>query len=93
MALRKGEQEKDCPLEQNTGQEDRLDGDLLEYGHGNKATNNLSDETIRKATVFGSVMASFTVEDFSLNRLRKLSWSEIEERFRRFQTLTAFEGL
>jgi len=38
-------------------------------------------------------MASFTVEDFSLNRLRKLSWPEVEERFRRFQTLTAFEGL
>jgi hypothetical protein len=38
-------------------------------------------------------MASFTVEDFSLNRLRKLSWSEVEERFRRFQALTAFEGL
>ena len=43
--------------------------------------------------MFGSVMASFTVEDFSLDRLRRLAWPEIEERFRMFQALTAFEGL
>jgi sugar/nucleoside kinase (ribokinase family) len=42
---------------------------------------------------FAGGFMSFTVEDFSLNRLRKLSWSEVEERFRRFQALTAFEGL
>jgi hypothetical protein len=38
-------------------------------------------------------MASFTVEDFSLDRLRSVAWPEIEERFRRFQALTTFEGL
>lgn len=81
------------PLEEvfdPTGAGDTFAGGFMGYL---AATNNLSDETIRKATVFGSVMASFTVEDFSLNRLRKLSWAEVEERFRRFQTLTAFEGL
>lgn len=57
------------------------------------STNNLSEANIRRATVFGSVMASFTVEDFSLNRLRRLTWSDIEERFRKFQALTEFEGL
>jgi len=81
------------PLEEvfdPTGAGDTFAGGFMGYL---AATNNLSDETIRKATVFGSVMASFTVEDFSLNRLRKLSWSEVEERFRRFQALTVFEGL
>ncbi len=81
------------PLEEvfdPTGAGDTFAGGFMGYL---AATNNLSDETIRKATVFGSVMASFTVEDFSLNRLRKLSWSEVEDRFRRFQTLTAFESL
>lgn len=81
------------PLEEvfdPTGAGDTFAGGFMGYL---AATNNMSDETIRKATVFGSVMASFTVEDFSLNRLRKLSWAEVEERFRRFQTLTAFEGL
>ena len=81
------------PLEEvfdPTGAGDTFAGGFMGYL---ASTNNLSDETIRKATVFGSVMASFTVEDFSLNRLRKLNWGEIEDRFRRFQALTAFEGL
>lgn len=81
------------PLEEvfdPTGAGDTFAGGFMGYL---AATNNLTDETIRKATVFGSVMASFTVEDFSLNRLRKLSWQEVEERFRHFQALTAFEGL
>ena len=81
------------PLEEvfdPTGAGDTFAGGFMGYL---AATNNLSDETVRKATVFGSVMASFTVEDFSLNRLRKLSWSEVEERFRRFQALTSFAGL
>ena len=81
------------PLEEvfdPTGAGDTFAGGFMGYL---ASTNNLSDETIRKATVFGSVMASFTVEDFSLNRLRKLNWTEIEDRFRRFQALTAFEGL
>ena len=81
------------PLEEvfdPTGAGDTFAGGFMGYL---AATNNLTDETIRKATVFGSVMASFTVEDFSLNRLRKLSWAEVENRFRHFQALTAFEGL
>ncbi len=81
------------PLEEvfdPTGAGDTFAGGFMGYL---AATNNLSDATIRKATVFGSVMASFTVEDFSLNRLRQLSWENIEERFRKFQALTAFEGL
>jgi sugar/nucleoside kinase (ribokinase family) len=81
------------PLEEvfdPTGAGDTFAGGFMGYL---AATNNLTDETIRKATVFGSVMASFTVEDFSLDRLRKLSWAEIEERFRHFQALTTFEGL
>lgn len=81
------------PLEEvfdPTGAGDTFAGGFMGYL---ASTNNLSDASIRKATVFGSVMASFTVEDFSLNRLRKLSWPEVEERFRRFQALTSFAGL
>lgn len=81
------------PLEEvfdPTGAGDTFAGGFMGYL---AATDNPTEETIRKATVFGSVMASFTVEDFSLNRLRKLGWAEIEDRFRHFQALTAFEGL
>jgi sugar/nucleoside kinase (ribokinase family) len=46
--------------------------------------------TIRRATVYGSVIASFNVESFSLNRLAKLKRSEIESRYRHFRQLTKF---
>lgn len=81
------------PLEEvfdPTGAGDTFAGGFVGYL---AATGNLSDAAVRKATVFGSVMASFTVEDFSLNRLRGLVWPNIEDRFRKFQALTDFEGL
>jgi sugar/nucleoside kinase (ribokinase family) len=81
------------PLEEvfdPTGAGDTFAGGFVGYL---ASTDNLSDSSIRKATVFGSVMASFTVDDFSLNRLRDLTWTEIEARFRKFQALTQFEGL
>ena len=50
-------------------------------------------EAIRQAIIFGSVMASFTVEAFSLDRLKILDYKEIEERFRSFKRLTHFEDI
>ena len=38
-------------------------------------------------------MASFTVEGFSLDRLRQLEYQDIESRFRDFKRLTHFEDL
>ena len=81
------------PLEEvfdPTGAGDTFAGGMLGYL---AATGNFCDAVLRKAAVFGSVMASFTVEDFSLDRLRRVAWSDIEDRFRRFQALTAFEGI
>ena len=57
------------------------------------STGNLAESHIRQATVFGSVMASYTVEDFSLERLRRTEWPEIEDRYRKFKALTEFDGL
>ena len=54
---------------------------------------DLEDAALRRAIVFGSVMASFTVEDFSLNRLRTLDYRELEERYARVKLLTEFTGL
>ncbi len=47
--------------------------------------------SVRRAIVFGSVMASFTVEDFSLTRLDSLRSDEIERRYSSFQDLVRFE--
>src|SRR3989338_4450244 len=47
---------------------------------------------LRRAIVYGSVVASFTVEDFGLQRLTRLSVEEIEERYQRFIDLTDFHS-
>jgi sugar/nucleoside kinase (ribokinase family) len=44
----------------------------------------------RKAAVLGSVMASFTIEDFSVERLKSLSDEDIDRRFAALQQLVAF---
>jgi sugar/nucleoside kinase (ribokinase family) len=47
---------------------------------------------LRRAIVYGSVVASFTVEDFGVKRLTDLSLVEIEERYQRFVQLTDFHS-
>ena len=47
--------------------------------------------TVRRAMVYGSVMASFTVEDFSLNRLIRLDAREIDARYKEFEDLIRLE--
>jgi sugar/nucleoside kinase (ribokinase family) len=50
-----------------------------------------TERDLRAATVCGSVMASFIVEDFGNERLQRLTEEEIGERFREFQQMTVFE--
>jgi len=45
---------------------------------------------IRKATVFGSVIASFAIEDFGIDRFKTLTRREIDKRYRDFKRLVAF---
>lgn len=81
------------PLEQvfdPTGAGDTFAGGFMGYLAN---TGDISDGGIRQAIIFGSVMASFTVEKFSLDRLRSLEYHEIEARYRSFKTMTHFEGL
>jgi sugar/nucleoside kinase (ribokinase family) len=73
-----------------TGAGDTFAGGFMGYLAN---TGNLSEEGVRQAIVFGSVMASFNVEDFSLNRMKKLDYKEIEARYRSFKALTHFQGL
>ncbi|MDH5666511.1 MAG: PfkB family carbohydrate kinase [Nitrospira sp.] len=73
-----------------TGAGDTFAGGFLGYL---TATGNRSAEAMKQAMIFGSVMASFTVESFSLDRLRILDYKEVQERFREFKRLTHFEDL
>ncbi len=81
------------PLEEvfdPTGAGDTFAGGFMGYLAN---TGDLSEEGIRQALVFGSVMASFNVEDFSLNRMKRLNYPEIEARYRSFKGLTSFRDL
>ena len=51
-----------------------------------------SEGGLRRAIVYGSVMASFVVEDFGLRRLHRLTHDEVEHRYRQFVSLTNIEG-
>ncbi|MBI5235668.1 MAG: sugar kinase [Deltaproteobacteria bacterium] len=81
------------PLEEifdPTGAGDTFAGGLM--GHL-AATQDLSGHNLRRAIVFGSVMASFNVEAFSLERLDTLTKKEIRLRFSEFKRLTHFEEM
>lgn len=81
------------PLEEvfdPTGAGDTFAGGFIGYLAN---TGDLSEEGFRQALIFGSVMASFNVEDFSLNRMKRLTYPEIEARYRSFKGLTSFRDL
>jgi hypothetical protein len=48
---------------------------------------------MRRAMIFGSVMASFNVEEFGTERTQRLTHAEINERFRTFKRMTHFEEI
>ncbi len=54
-------------------------------------TDDLSEENIKRAVIYGSALASFCVERFSLERLKDLSYLEIQDRFREFRELSKFD--
>ncbi len=54
-------------------------------------TGDISETNLRRAVVYGSVMASFAVEEFGLKRLLGLTSQEIEGRLREFAQLTRFD--
>jgi sugar/nucleoside kinase (ribokinase family) len=52
---------------------------------------DLSEASLRRAVVYGSVMGSFAVEKFSIERLMTVSKAEIEQRIRDLRKLVTFE--
>ena len=73
-----------------TGAGDTFAGGFM----GTLATAGKVDSSVlRRAMVMGGVMASFTVEKFSLERLREVNRHDIHARFAEFKRLTHFEEL
>ncbi len=78
------------PLEQvfdPTGAGDTFAGGMM--GHL-AATGDADDAALRRAIVYGTVLASFVVEDFGGRRMRTLTRAEIDHRYSQFVALTSF---
>ncbi len=72
-----------------TGAGDSFAGGFLGY-LDSAGAESPTEEDLRRAMVFGSVMASFNVEDFGTERVRSLAPAEVEERLTQFKELTHF---
>jgi sugar/nucleoside kinase (ribokinase family) len=70
-----------------TGAGDSFAGGFIGYLH---KTRDLDPESIKRAVVYGSTMASFCVEKFSTKGLEDLSYLQIQDRFREFKNLSSF---
>ena len=70
-----------------TGAGDTFAGGFMGYI---AKTKDISFDNMKRAVVYGSAMASFCVEEFSLDNLQELSEEKINTRVKRFVELTAF---
>jgi sugar/nucleoside kinase (ribokinase family) len=75
-----------------TGAGDTFAGGLAGHLAAN-ADGEIGFAQLRKAVVYGSVLASFNVEAFSLERLRTLTQNDIDERYTMFRLMSQFEVL
>ena len=70
-----------------TGAGDSFAGGFLGYV---ASVGDTSEETIRKAIMYGTIVASFNVEDFSMNRQRTLKRAEIDRRYQELRASTLY---
>ncbi|OYT73802.1 MAG: sugar kinase [Chloracidobacterium sp. CP2_5A] len=74
-----------------TGAGDTFAGGVL--GYLAATGSGLEEESLRKAMIYGSVMASFAIEAFGTERLLSLTRDEINDRYRQFKSMTYFDSI
>jgi sugar/nucleoside kinase (ribokinase family) len=74
-----------------TGAGDSFAGGLL--GYIDSHPGELDDACLRRAMGYGTVLASFNVEEFGTERVARLSREEIDARFEELVAMTRFEPL
>jgi sugar/nucleoside kinase (ribokinase family) len=72
-----------------TGAGDSFAGGFL--GYLASLDGDPDDPALRRAMTYGSVLASFNVEEFGTERVRRLTRDEIDERFEQFRSMTSIE--
>ncbi|MHB9036088.1 MAG: PfkB family carbohydrate kinase [Armatimonadota bacterium] len=81
------------PLEEvadPTGAGDSFAGGFMGYI---ASTGELTPINIRRAVVYGSTMASYNVQDFSLGMFKRLTFGEISKRYDEFRQIVHFEPM
>ncbi len=73
-----------------TGAGDTFAGGFMGYL---ASQSRVDDAALRRAIIFGSVMASFNVEEFGTERVQRLTHEEINRRFSDFKRMTHFEEI
>ncbi len=73
-----------------TGAGDTFAGGFMGYLASQK---EITDDTLRRAMIYGSVMASFNVEKFGTERVDSLEYPEINQRFKDFKQMTHFDDI
>ena len=71
-----------------TGAGDSFAGGFMGYI---ARTGDMSEESLRRAVVYGSAMGSFAVEKFSIERLLTVNPEQLQARVKEFRRLVAFE--
>ncbi len=75
-----------------TGAGDTFAGGLAGYLSAEDG-GEITFDRLRRAVVHGSVLASYNVEQFSLERLRTVTHDDINERYRLFKLMSQFESI
>lgn len=70
-----------------TGAGDSFAGGMMGYL---AEAGNFDPPTLKRAMAYGILVASFTVEDFSLDRLRGISRHDLEQRMSRYRLMLSF---
>ncbi len=70
-----------------TGAGDSFAGGMMGYL---ASEDKLDPVTLKRAMAYGIVVASFTVEDFSLDRMRAIQRHDVEDRMARYQQMLSF---
>ncbi len=70
-----------------TGAGDTFAGGFIGYI---AKTNSITFENMKRAVIYGSCLASFCVEEFSISRLKKLKAADVNKRVKKFENLVKF---
>ncbi len=74
-------------LKDPTGAGDSFAGGLMGYL---ASSGDVSFENMKRAVIYGSAVASFNAEDFSLDRLREIGMKDVSGRYKEFEKLVEF---